>query len=70
VWTIIGVLAGIQFASIILLWILTYRIRGAEAFLMILSGVVLQSYGVEELKEYLKSRRDHPAGKQIPEQDK
>jgi hypothetical protein len=66
-WIWIVVFAAIQFSTIILVWILAYRIRAAEAFLMILSGVVLQSYGVNELKEYLKSRGDHPAGKRLPE---
>lgn len=67
-WVAIGVLAGVVFTDTILLWVLLWRLRAAEAFLMIISGVVLQSYSVSDLVDYLKSRTDHPAGKQLPEE--
>jgi len=69
-WTAIGIIGGVTFTNMILGWVLLYRLRGAESFLMILSGVVLHSYGVDALKEYLRSRKDHPAGKQLPEEDR
>lgn len=66
-WTIV-VIGVVTFANTIILWSTLYRIRNAEAFLMILSGVVLQSYDVDILAEYLKSRSSHPAGKRLPEE--
>lgn len=67
-WVAIGVIGGVVFTDTILLWILLYRLRAAEQFLMILSGVVLQSATMDALTEYLKSRGNHPAGKKLPEE--
>lgn len=57
---LIGVLA---FTELLLIWVLYYRMRAAESFLMILSGVVLHEQAMENLTNYIKSRSDHPAGK-------
>lgn len=68
-WLAIGIIGGFVFADTILLWVLLYRIRAAEAFLMIISGVVLQAFSVDDLVSYIKSKGDHPAGKQLPKDD-
>jgi hypothetical protein len=65
-WVAIGVIGGVLFTDTILLWVLLYRLRAAEQFLMIISGVVLQSASMDALAEYIKSRGNHPAGKQLP----
>ena len=64
-WVVIGILGGVVFTDTALLWILLYRLRWAETFLMVISSVILGNAQTEELTQYLRSRFDHPAGKKI-----
>lgn len=65
-WITIGILAGIVFLNTMLLWVLYYRMRAAEAFLMVMSAVVLGGHDQDEIRDYIKSQIDHPAGRKLP----
>ena len=59
-WIAIGILGGFVFMDTLLIWILMFRLRWAEAMIVMLSTA--QS---EEIIDYLKSRTHHPAGKKL-----
>ena len=59
-WVAIGILGGVVFADTMVLWILMFRLRWAEAMI-----VMLGTAQSEEIVHYLKSRSHHPAGKKI-----
>jgi len=62
-WIVIGVIGAGTLINYALTLFMLYRMRDLEIFMVIMSGVIVGGQTSAELAAYLKSRSDHPAGK-------
>jgi hypothetical protein len=63
VWIAIGIIGAVSLANFFLLLICLGRTSELESFMVILSGIVIGSETNAQLIDYLRTRGDHPAGK-------
>ena len=62
-WIAIGIIGGMAIINTVTILFVLLRLREAELFLIVMSGVLMGRETNAEMIAYLKSRNDHPAGK-------